>query len=358
MSANTNRLDNIQVLRAIAALMVCAFHLQYLFMDSDDLKPFPNGEMGVQVFFIISGLIMYHTTRGDGGIPSKSPWVFGLNRIIRIVPLYLLVTFIYVADDLSISYVNENITTIWKSIFFVPPMSETFGPKYGYPLLDVGWTLNYEMFFYMLFFIALFFQKWTYWVLLSLFAAFGVLIPIVFKGGFDPSYVSYHEYPLTFLNLYCNPMVLLFIAGVVIGMVMDRITWGIMVRKAGFFISTGLFIIHVTGSLGIPVNLYSDLAFIFPWVFFTALCDRAGCFMFSSNRWIGFGNVSYSLYLWHPVVFAYLRLSAEKLALPYMESPWISFVIGICIAALVAQGSFKYIESSITSKLKSAFLSK
>jgi peptidoglycan/LPS O-acetylase OafA/YrhL len=358
MSVEAKRLDNIQVLRAIAALMVCAFHLQYLFMGNGEPKPFPNGEMGVQVFFIISGLIMYHTTRKSDGTPGKSPWIFALNRIIRIVPLYLLVTFVYVADDWSPTYLKEQATAIWKTVFFVPPMTETLGPKYGYPLLDVGWTLNYEMFFYLLFFISLFFKRSGYRVLLVLFAVFGLLIPMVFKGGFNPDYRIYHDYPLPFLNLFCNPMIFLFASGVAIGMVMDRISWNLTVRKTGFFITTGLFIVHVIGFLDFPVGIYSDMLFIFPWVFFTALCDRAGCFMFSSTRWIGFGSASYSLYLWHPVVFAYVRWIAEKLSIPYMESPWLSFVIGITIAAVVAQLSFKYLESIITQRLKSGLLPK
>lgn len=117
MALKSNRLDNIQVLRAIAALMVCAFHLQYLFMSPGGVKPFPNGEMGVQVFFIISGLIMYYTTKNEQGLPQKSAWSFAQNRIIRIVPIYFFVTFIYVADDISWQYLNENFARIVKTIF-------------------------------------------------------------------------------------------------------------------------------------------------------------------------------------------------------------------------------------------------
>lgn len=353
MALKSNRLDNIQVLRAIAALMVCAFHLQYLFMSPGDEKPFPNGEMGVQVFFIISGLIMYHTTRNEQGIPQKSAWSFAYNRIIRIVPLYVLVSFVYVADDISWQYLNENFARIVKTVFFIPQMTDTVGPKYGYPLLDVGWTLNYEMFFYFIFFVSLLFGRLAYRILLSMFLVFGVLIPLIFIGGFDPAYASFKDYPISIFNMFCNPMVLLFASGVVLGMLMDRIEWGKIVLVSGFVVSTLFFIMHVTGMLGLQVNIYTDFLFIFPWIFFVAMCDKAGMFVFQIRRLTSVGDASYSLYLWHPIVFAYLRLIAERLSLPYMDFPWISFIIGMVAAAVVAHISYVQIESRVTPWLKS-----
>ncbi|MFM7177380.1 MAG: acyltransferase family protein [Bacteroidota bacterium] len=358
MALKSNRLENIQVLRAIAALMVCAFHLQYLFISPGDVKPFPNGEMGVQVFFIISGLIMYHTTRNGEGIPQKSAWSFAFNRIIRIVPLYLLVTFVYVADDISWQYLNENINRIVKTVFFIPQMTDSIGPKYGYPLLDVGWTLNYEMFFYFIFFVSLLFGRLAYRILLSMFLIIGVLIPFIFIGGFDPAYTSFKDYPISIFNMFCNPMVLLFSSGVVLGMLMDRLEWSKNMLVSGFVISTLLFIIHVIGILGLHVNIYTDLLFIFPWIFFAAMCDKSRVFVFQIRGLTTVGDASYSLYLWHPIVFAYLRLFAERLSLPYMDFPWISFIIGMIAAVFVAHISFTQIESRVTPWLKSKWIVK
>lgn len=358
MALKTNRLDNIQVLRAIAALMVCAFHLQYLFMSPGGIKPFPNGEMGVQVFFIISGLIMYHTTKNEHGLPQKSAWSFAQNRLIRIVPLYFLVTFVYVADDISWQFLNENFARIVKTIFFLPQMTDSIGPKYGYPLIDVGWTLNYEMFFYFIFFLSLLFGKLAYRALISVFLIFGVLIPLVFTGGFNPSYTSFQQYPFSFLNLLCNPMVLLFASGVVLGMMMDRLEWSKPVLISGFLVSSIFFIIHVIGILGIPVNIYTDLVFIFPWIFFAAMCDKSGVFVFRQRRLTSIGDASYSLYLWHPIVFAYLRLFAERLSIPFMDFPWVSFIFGMVASVLIAHISFVQIESRITPWLKSKLVVK
>ena len=96
-----NKLLNLQVLRAIAALMVCCFHLQYFLMDKSGQVLFPNGWIGVQVFFVISGFIMYHSNKKDNIHVKNRPFNFIKNRIIRIVPLYFLVSLVQIADNLS-----------------------------------------------------------------------------------------------------------------------------------------------------------------------------------------------------------------------------------------------------------------
>jgi len=224
--------------------------------------------------------------------------------------------------------------------------------------MDIGWTLNYEMFFYFIFFLSLLFGRLAYSILLSIFVVFGALIPLVFIGGFDPTYTTFHDYPITFLNMFCNPMVLLFASGVILGMLMDRIEWGKALLICGFVVSTALFIIYVTGILGFQVNIYTDLLFIFPWVFFAAMCDKAGVFVFQQRRLTSIGDASYSLYLWHPIVFAYLRLIAERLSIPYMDFPWISFIFGMISAVMIAHISFVQFESKITPWLKSKWLVK
>ncbi|MFZ9942911.1 MAG: acyltransferase family protein [Bacteroidia bacterium] len=343
------RLQNIQAIRTIAALMVCAFHLQYLFMNEGETKPFPNGEMGVQVFFVISGLIMYHTTRDQ--YKSNNPLAFLLNRIIRIVPLYLLVTFVYVADDLSADFIAENASRILTTVFFIAPMTDVIGPKYGYPLLDVGWTLNYEMFFYLLFGLSMFVQSHRYWLLIGAFVSIGVLYQLIATGSFDPSYITYHDYPHQAMNFYGNPIVLLFALGVLAGMVLDRIQ---LSRKAAVFIfgiTSICFINHVLAWWSLPVNVFTDTAFVFTWVLAAALCDKANVQVFPASV-AKSGDSSYSLYLWHPVVFAYLRTVAEKMGLPYLEYPWMSFLLGLISAMLVAWFSFKVIETRVTNFLR------
>src|SRR5687767_4907064 len=78
-------IDNIQVLRAVAALLVVFVHLDG-FLRVLGLRPFGHG--GVDLFFVISGFIMVYTTRGR----PITPAAFLLNRITRIAPIYWLIT--------------------------------------------------------------------------------------------------------------------------------------------------------------------------------------------------------------------------------------------------------------------------
>ena len=70
---------DVQILRGIAVLVVVLFHLE--------ISPFGSGFLGVDVFFVISGFIMWVTTAA-----SPAPGAFALKRVMRIVPLYWLLT--------------------------------------------------------------------------------------------------------------------------------------------------------------------------------------------------------------------------------------------------------------------------
>ena len=99
---------------------------------------------------------MVYASESLFGQPRGS-WNFLLRRIVRIVPLYWLATSYVFWDLLHTSGYNLS-TATWKSVlgsyFFLPLPMPTGGP-----LLIVGWTLNYEMFFYLIFAVAVFFGR-------------------------------------------------------------------------------------------------------------------------------------------------------------------------------------------------------
>ena len=91
-----SKLDIIQLLRAVAAMLVCFFHMKGLLKDGDLGKIlFGSGSIGVPLFFMISGFIMHHTTRFVE--PNwKNVTEFLGKRLTRIVPLYVLMTTLYI----------------------------------------------------------------------------------------------------------------------------------------------------------------------------------------------------------------------------------------------------------------------
>lgn len=139
----TTKLNNIQVLRAFAAVAVVVFHTGYIL-------PFMArsfGSFGVDVFFVISGYIMARIL--DPASPSSSDFFFR-RRVLRIVPPYWFFTILLYLAALRLPQLmgatRASFAELLKSLFFIPFMKSDGLTQ---PLLFIGWSLNYEMFFYL-----------------------------------------------------------------------------------------------------------------------------------------------------------------------------------------------------------------
>ncbi len=129
-------LHNLQVLRAYAAISVAYFHL---------FTPVFNvGRFGVDVFFVISGFIM-------SLVCFSRPEHFLSRRIIRIVPIYWIYTLalftVSVLAPALLKSVTPSLPNLLRSLLFIPYVKENGLVN---PLVPPGWTLNYEMYFYVL----------------------------------------------------------------------------------------------------------------------------------------------------------------------------------------------------------------
>ena len=147
-------LFSVQALRAFAAWLVVFHHFMQIFYDFKSDNPLgqflsERGAVGVDVFFVISGLVIYLSTQGRDQPTHK----FLINRFVRIAPAYWLYSLIAAAIILFAHRVMPIQVFDWghlmRSLFFIPAQNPA---GYGfYPTLPVGWTLNYEMFFYTVF---------------------------------------------------------------------------------------------------------------------------------------------------------------------------------------------------------------
>ena len=110
------------------------------------------GAAGVDIFFVVSGFIMVVTTMKRDMAPGE----FLLHRIARIVPVYWVVTILLFAIVMygfkPVGIMRMQPDWLAKSLLFIP--FDRDGRVE--PIISVGWTLNYEMFFYLLFALGLF----------------------------------------------------------------------------------------------------------------------------------------------------------------------------------------------------------
>jgi exopolysaccharide production protein ExoZ len=159
-------LVSIQYLRAFAALSVLITHALQWPIGEANFALLRTGRLGVEVFFVISGFIMTLIAGDSVFRPER----FLGRRALRIVPAYWAATFLVVALALALpSQFRSTVPTVEgliKSLLFIPSQD----PKA--PLLGLGWTLDFEAFFYVVF-ASLFFlrSELRTLVLCALFAA-------------------------------------------------------------------------------------------------------------------------------------------------------------------------------------------
>jgi len=177
---------SIQALRAVAAILVVVMHhlfyydanLPYLGETGPHLSQLwyfkSFGGAGVHLFFVISGFVMALVARSKPNLRTSE---FVRDRVIRIVPLYWIVTFVWIALQPP---GFATIETLVRSLLFIP------GPEY-FPLLGVGWTLNYEMFFYALFaIVAVWLRQSALWLALPL--GIATVLPLIVPGHLSSFY--------------------------------------------------------------------------------------------------------------------------------------------------------------------------
>ena len=156
MGERSRKLTNVQALRGFAASIVVWFHiLGTARAYGQPVRLFSSlegwGDCGVDLFFVISGFVMVYTQWGG---KAMSPPRFLLNRVLRIVPLYWALTLLLGALFVSLPSVfnAKSLQPGWvvSSLLFL-----SAAIHHRDPVLFVGWSLEWEMLFYVLFSISL-----------------------------------------------------------------------------------------------------------------------------------------------------------------------------------------------------------
>jgi exopolysaccharide production protein ExoZ len=189
-----NKLKLIQMYRGVAAILVVMLHVStgfykysnngYKFME----YIFEPGWSGVDFFFCLSGFIIFSTNYKNfgNGLKVKS---FILARIIRIYPLVWLINTIFLLACVSGLYTGPKIdlATILHSYAIVPL-------PFGRLIVASAWTLSFELFFYFIFGLCLYFKSRYYKLILICQVVFIVINYFVQSDSFLLTFIlNYHN---------------------------------------------------------------------------------------------------------------------------------------------------------------------
>ena len=326
----------VQILRGLAVVMVVAFHAGLMVRDR-----FPEmgerlvalaGAAGVDIFFPISGFVMLVSARR---LAQRSDgWrVFAERRIVRIVPLYWLATTLKVLAVLAVPSLALHTDLSWwhgiASYLFVFAVN---GRGVAEPVLPVGWTLNYEMFFYAVFAAVLFFRR-PIVVTVSTAMAVAVTVGAVVPRGATPLIVL-------------GPLVLEFVAGM---WVAQLALSGARLRPAAALAlaAAALAALAATCALG-PAEV--ERVRLLVWGVPGAALLLAAVSLepaIARGRWRLArltGDASYSIYLSHGFVLALLGVALARAGAAGTAGALFAFAAAIPASVAAGIGVYRWIE--------------
>ncbi len=327
---------SIQRLRALAALTVIVGHAQTESIVAASkaglgfapLNLLPWGA-GVDLFFVISGFIMVVASERLFARPGGAA-TFAARRVARIVPLYWLFTTLYVLIQLATRKPVGG-ADLAASYLFWP--RDIFGDGIARPIFTLGWTLNYEMFFYVLFASALVLPARR-----AVAAVAAVLVAAVAVGRLVPLPPG----PLAF---WTQPITLEFVFGMGLGLLRrDGLRLPPPARLAlgaGAVLLLALDLMnsaHRPSDWITPTDLVRVLGWGLPAALLVAAAVLGGEDGARDARWPlldALGDASYALYLVHPFVVGTLMRTwtLGGLAARFGYWPFVVLSVALSVAA-------------------------
>jgi exopolysaccharide production protein ExoZ len=298
------QLNSLQAVRGLAAILVLLHHTTNLAVQKQGQQFFNGifapGNMGVDLFFVLSGFIIYYIHHKDIGKKDKYK-AFLSKRFIRIYPTYWIVALILLPLYFIIPSIGESYSrNPWYLI-----KSFLLFPQSVHPIVGPGWTLTHEMFFYLIFSLLILIKpKYSKPIFISwLFISFCLFVSSFF---FENS----HYY----LNFIFSSLNLEFAFGSLSAFLILRYN-----SKFKFLLYFGLISVIISWSIKIftSVNIHEVISWGIP----SALII-IGCVSYELDKNVKipkiikyFGDASYSIYLIHGFallaghyVFKYLDL--------------------------------------------------
>ena len=309
-------LVSIQALRGLAAVSVVVFHAFQWLGD-----PFWIGAAGVDVFFVISGYIIW--TVGTG--PEARPGVFFWRRLTRVAPAYWLVTGVVIAIAVVWPRLMPQVSLSARHIGLSFAFVQHHDPRgLPFPVLPPGWSLDFEAVFYTLFALVLFAPGHVRFRLIV-----GALVGVMLFGFIDPP--AY--------ELGANPMMLQFAAGAWLArraQLGRRIRpWtGLALAAGGAALLAAMWLADFRSDLFRPLLWGAPAAMIVA----AALALEPWIAAHASRALLSLGNASYAIYLCH---FVTVDLTARAIG---VQRPWLFAPLAVAVSVGAGLGFHRLVE--------------
>ncbi|SDO06178.1 Peptidoglycan/LPS O-acetylase OafA/YrhL, contains acyltransferase and SGNH-hydrolase domains [Methylobacterium phyllostachyos] len=351
----------IQILRGLAALMVVWHHARH---EADLLAQRSGGPAldpgmllpwwgGVDLFFVISGLVIVLASGRLYGVPGGRAR-FLAHRIARVVPLYWLVSLAYLAlalarpDLLGEAAALVHDPTALVAGFLFWPAARPDGVVQ--PLYGLGWTLNYEAFFYALFTAGLGFGRRG--AAASLIAVLGLLVA---AGAVWP------DLPVP-LRFWANPIVLEFAAGAGLALAYRGGTRLAAPLRAGLAVFGLLGLIlaaYLLADLGEADGILRPLLVGVPAALLVASALGPGRdaaqvarLPVPTRALVILGDASYALYLVHPFALRLMREVLLRLGAAPALHPYGGMILMLAASITAALLVHRYVETPLTRRVR------
>lgn len=300
-----------------------------------------RGHVGVDLFFVISGFIIaWVAVFGQGTDKGpEAPGDFLIKRAFRLAPPYWLMSVLHSA---WLNPVSGGV--LLTSLAFLP-QANADAPYFGYPALYVGWSLNYEAFFYALcaLGLALFGRRALWLVALALFTT-TIIVPFWHSGVVLRDPEALYPWASPVQAMAANPLVLEFLLGAGLAWLYALQRHRLTPVFARTLLGVGLvvFALSVVGPApkfdlfwrGLPAG-----------ALLAGLVAMEHCGELRVPRtavWLG--ELSYALYLVHPSVIEATHRLVGVLAPEWLSTQLMLFAVNLALTLLLAVLLHRYVE--------------
>jgi exopolysaccharide production protein ExoZ len=328
-----SRVTSLDYVRGLAAFGILLYHFQSWTLGHMEAESFWGrvGLYGVAIFYVLSGLTLYHVYEARLQLKAAGLTDFYLKRIFRLFPLLWLIMPVYLVIDPSLrdlSRIALNFTGLFGFVAWDKP-------------IGVGvWSIGNELVFYLFFPLFLLASRHSR-------VAFAIVCMLIMALAIYFAFYTIQD-SLTLASQwrdYVNPLnqIFLFLGGVTIGYLTKYKALPTMPLVASLLVAVAVFTFYP--ALGNTVTLVTD------WnrIIFSATCLVACFAMYKLPLTLPtilhaplqlLGEVSYALYLLHPLVYKVVKFAAVKFHIP----AWGTIIVATLLTIWLSHLVYRYYE--------------